>query len=210
MSVAVGIAQPAGGSAALAEGERHEDHGGHHHAADRRDDRQRRAARIAQVARDELALELEPDHEEEDRQQPVGRPAAQGQIQVQTQPVGPTWRSASRSYAGHHGEFAQISAITAATSSSAPPTVSLRRIAVMREVSDHDPRANNARRSNGLRSATIHPSSTGTEKQRRPDFPAHRTRSLVPGDASHLVSSATHSTWWVNGNASNTLICSTA
>ena len=38
---------------------------------------------IAQVARDELALELEAGQEEEDRQQPVGRPVSDAEVQVQ-------------------------------------------------------------------------------------------------------------------------------
>ena len=46
-------------------------------------DRQRRAARIAQIARDELALELQPGDEEEDRQQPVGCPGTQRQVEMQ-------------------------------------------------------------------------------------------------------------------------------
>ena len=39
--------------------------------------------RVPQVAGDELALELQPGDEEEDRQQPVGRPGRQRQVQVQ-------------------------------------------------------------------------------------------------------------------------------
>ncbi len=39
--------------------------------------------RITQIARDELALEFHPDHEEEDRQQPVGRPGREAEVQMQ-------------------------------------------------------------------------------------------------------------------------------
>ena len=53
------------------------------HPADRGHDRQRGPARVAQVAGDELPLELQPGDEEEDRQQAVGRPGAQRQVQVQ-------------------------------------------------------------------------------------------------------------------------------
>ena len=74
MSVAVGIAQPSQGAAEV---DRDEDQGRHDHAADRGDDGDRRSARVAQVAGDELALELESGDEEEDRQQPVGRPRAE-------------------------------------------------------------------------------------------------------------------------------------
>ena len=59
------------------------DGGGHDHPAECGCDRQRGACRVAQVAGDELALELQPDHEEEDRQQPVGGPRRNTQIQVQ-------------------------------------------------------------------------------------------------------------------------------
>ena len=81
MSVAVGIAHPASPSPAGVE--RDVDQRGHDHAADRGGDRQRRAARVAQVTGDELALELQPGDEEEDRQQPVGGPLGQRQVQVQ-------------------------------------------------------------------------------------------------------------------------------
>ena len=40
-------------------------------------------ARVTQVACDELALEFQPDDEEEDRQQPVGRPRRNAQVQMQ-------------------------------------------------------------------------------------------------------------------------------
>ena len=51
--------------------------------ADRRGHGQRGSPWVAQVAGHELALELQPRHEEEDRQQAVGGPAAQAQVEVQ-------------------------------------------------------------------------------------------------------------------------------
>ena len=77
MSVAVGIAQPLRAPSPR-QVDQDEEHGRHDHAADRGRHRQRRPARIAQVAGDELALELQPGDEEEDRQQPVGGPGGQG------------------------------------------------------------------------------------------------------------------------------------
>jgi hypothetical protein len=56
---------------------------GHGHAADRREDRDDRRRGPAQLAVDHLALELETDDEEEDRQQAVGRPLGERQVEVQ-------------------------------------------------------------------------------------------------------------------------------
>ena len=41
----------------------------------------------AQLTDDELALELESCHEEEDREQPVGRPLLEGQVQMERRPA---------------------------------------------------------------------------------------------------------------------------
>ena len=82
MSVAVGIAQPC----IAAESPRFQaakTAAGDEHSAHRGDDRQRRPPDVAEVACDELALELQPGDEEEDREQAVGRPGGQGQVQVQ-------------------------------------------------------------------------------------------------------------------------------
>ena len=54
-----------------------------HHAADRGGDGQHGPARITQVAGDELPFELQAGDEEEDRQQPVGGPLGQREIEVQ-------------------------------------------------------------------------------------------------------------------------------
>ena len=83
MSVAVGIAQPRSAPSPAAEVDQDEEQRGHRHAADGGGHGQGRPPRVAQVAGDELALELQSGDEEEDRQQPVGRPGAQGQVQVQ-------------------------------------------------------------------------------------------------------------------------------
>ena len=82
MSVAVGIAQPVE-RAVGAERDQHVDQRRHGHAADGGQDRQGGPLRVAQVAGDELALELEPDDEEEDRQQPVRGPGAEGEVEVE-------------------------------------------------------------------------------------------------------------------------------
>ena len=59
------------------------DRRGDDHSPDGGRDRQRGARGVAQVAGDELALELQPDDEEEDRQQPVGGPRRHAQVQMQ-------------------------------------------------------------------------------------------------------------------------------
>ena len=46
-------------------------------------DRQGGPARIPQITGDELALELQSDDEEEDRQQAVGGPRRDGEVQMQ-------------------------------------------------------------------------------------------------------------------------------
>ena len=75
MSVAAGIAQPDSLGGAGRDGE--EDRRREHDAADRGDRRQRRGASLAQLAGDELALDLEADDEEEQRHQPVVDPMPQ-------------------------------------------------------------------------------------------------------------------------------------
>ena len=102
MSVAVGIAQPLQGVASPPQVDQHEEQRRADHAADRRGDRQRGPARIAQVAGDELPLELQPGDEEEDRQQPVGGPGAQRQVQVQRGRADAVSRSAAYDV-GHGG-----------------------------------------------------------------------------------------------------------
>ena len=84
MSVAIGTAQPSmfsgwPASTLIADVDRR----GHHHAADGGRDRQGCAARITQIPGDELALEFEPDDEEEDGQQSVGGPRRDAELQMQ-------------------------------------------------------------------------------------------------------------------------------
>jgi len=78
MSVAVGIAHPG-----TARGEPDVDQSRRDHPTDRRSDRKRGASGFTQVTCDELALELEARDEEEDREQPIGRPRRQGEVEVQ-------------------------------------------------------------------------------------------------------------------------------
>ena len=82
MSVAIGIPQPAAAVAAgRVEGE--VERGRHHHPADRGHDRQRGGPGVAQVAVDQLVLDLQPDHEEEDHHQRVVDPVLQRLVEVQ-------------------------------------------------------------------------------------------------------------------------------
>ncbi len=122
----------------------------HRHAADRSRDRECSAVRIAEVAGDEFAFEFEADDEEEHCQQPVCRPDRQRQVQVQcSRADGNLAQRVVR--LGPGGVLAQISASAAARSSKIPPTVSLRRIVVMRRASGHDPgESRGGRRENGV------------------------------------------------------------
>ena len=75
MSVAIGIAHPEEAVATGVDGEEHR--GGHDHPADRSDGGEGGAPRLAQLAVDELALDLQPDDEEEDRHQALVDPPAE-------------------------------------------------------------------------------------------------------------------------------------
>ena len=61
--------------------ERGVDRGRHEHPADRGDRRQRGASRLAQLALDQFALDLQPDDEEEHRHQPVVDPLPEIEIE---------------------------------------------------------------------------------------------------------------------------------
>ena len=74
---------PAGTAVAARRVEREVDTGRHHHPADRRDDRQGRGARVAQVAVDQLVLDLQADDEEEDHHQGVVDPVLERLVEVQ-------------------------------------------------------------------------------------------------------------------------------
>ena len=76
---------------ACAEVDRNENGCGNDHSADGGSDRQRGARGITKVTGDEFTFELQPDHEEEDRQQSVGRPLRDAEPQMQK--CGPIWKS---------------------------------------------------------------------------------------------------------------------
>ena len=89
--------------------------------------------------------------------------------------LGPIRNSESASYVFDHGEFAQTSATTVATSNRAPPTVSPRNRAAMRVASVHEPRAKSAR-------LPIGGWDGGSSVMEQPAFGGHcRERSLVRG-----------------------------
>ena len=147
MSVAVGIAQPCSAPPPRVRVDEHEQDRRARHAPEGGDDWQCRSSRVAQVAGDELALELQSGHEEEDRQQPVAGPRAQRQVQVQRLGtdggvaqsrvgVGP------RRVGPHQGDRGRAS-------SRAPPTVSRRSSAVTRETSSQLPLDNSGIRWGG-------------------------------------------------------------
>ena len=77
MSVAAGIAHPRAPSPPAVSSD--EDRDRQRHAADGGDRRQRRGAPVAQLAHHQLALDLQPDDEEEHRHQPVVDPVVQVQ-----------------------------------------------------------------------------------------------------------------------------------
>ena len=84
MSVAIGTAQPSRFSGWPATRLMPTKIGGRHdHPADGGGDREGGTRRVAQIAGDELALEFQPDDEEEDRQQSVGGPLRERQPQMQ-------------------------------------------------------------------------------------------------------------------------------
>ena len=83
MSVAMGMPQPVSEPSAIDRVDGHEDARRHDHAADRCSRRDHRLADLRERAEDELVLELEPDDEEEHRQQAVGRPDSQREVEVQ-------------------------------------------------------------------------------------------------------------------------------
>ena len=80
MSVAIGTPQPADPGRPSVEPR--VDRGRHDHAAQGGRDRQRGPLAPGQLAGQQLALDLEPDDEEEDRHQPVVDPVGQRQLQA--------------------------------------------------------------------------------------------------------------------------------
>ena len=82
MSVAVGTAQPSREPPPVDVDQR-VDERGHGHAAQRGDHGQRGGLGVAQLPGDQLALELDAGDEEEDGEQPVGRPVLDGQVEAE-------------------------------------------------------------------------------------------------------------------------------
>ena len=119
VSVAIGTPQPcAHGSGGMIS---RIEHRRHHHAADRRRDRQRRGAPAGQMADGELALDLEADDQEEDRQQAVVDPVQQRHAEAgvaEGEARGPAARRPQRP--GPSGELVSTTASTVASSSSTP------------------------------------------------------------------------------------------
>ena len=85
MSVAVGIGQPS--TVAVPAVKREEDRGGHDDAAERGDRGQQRLRERVELADDELALQLDRDDEEEDREQPVADPVPGRQVEPEPRHV---------------------------------------------------------------------------------------------------------------------------
>lgn len=72
----------------------------------------------------------------------------------------PKWKSRTDAYAPLHGEFAHTKATSAATSSTRPPTVSVRSAAATALRSGRDNRPRNVRGS-GFDATVVDPSETG-------------------------------------------------
>ena len=81
-AVSVPITMPQPRAPGVPSGEREVDQRGDDHPADRRDDRRREAPALAQLPHVELTADLEPDHEEEERHQPVVDPVEQVERQL--------------------------------------------------------------------------------------------------------------------------------
>ena len=79
--------RPAGTGSRIAERAEDEDQRGNGHPADGGDHRHEGRLWVAEVAGDELALELETYEEEEHRQQPVRGPVADRQVEVQPEDI---------------------------------------------------------------------------------------------------------------------------
>ncbi|CAM5670054.1 hypothetical protein SAVIM40S_01406 [Streptomyces avidinii] len=89
MSVAVGTAAAVRELVAR-DVDEYVDHRGYGHAADGGDHRKGGRPGIAQITRDELALELDAGDEEEDGEEAVGRPVLEREVQPRD--AGPMWK----------------------------------------------------------------------------------------------------------------------
>ena len=143
------------------------------------DDRQRGPPRVAQVAGDELALELQTGDEEEDGEQPVGGPGAEAQVEVQRATARRRGRAGRRT-PRTAGLFAQTSATTAAAMSSSPPVVSARRISPTRAASGKVPRENSRWRA-AVGCCTVAPGVGDVMPTRLPGAPAASLAALAQG-----------------------------
>ena len=146
-------------------------------------DRQRRPARVAQVAGDELALEFQADHEEEDRQQAVRRPCARVRSRCSARRADGSSRRARCTTSRPRASSPRPARARRRSSSSAPPTVSVRSTSARCRACGQDERENSrtlgGRCSDGgvRRSCAGSPRESGRqESTRRPDFPAHLHR----------------------------------
>ena len=90
------------------------------------DDGQRGRPGVAQLARDQFALELDAGDEEEDREQPVGRPVRHGQVQAERRGAEVEVADARRSCRCSAGCSPRSARRRRPASSSTPPTVSVR------------------------------------------------------------------------------------
>ena len=147
---------------------------GHGHAADRGDNRQHGLRRPREGPDGDLALELEPGDEEEDREQPVGGPLLHGQVHAERRAGRRRSRARSRT-TPCHGEFAHTSATTVAATRISPPTVSCRSAA-----SDEGTVASIRLVREGARARGWARGSSGHRRTFcRPDFPAHLRRAVL-------------------------------
>ena len=93
---------------------------GHDHAAERRDGGQRHLAALRQLARNDFALDLEPDQQEEDRHQQVVDPDEQGLVELERTDLQLDRGLQERLVQLESGEFAVIMASTPAITSRMP------------------------------------------------------------------------------------------
>ena len=144
---------------------------GNDHPTDRRDDGEAGDPWIAELAAHDLALDLEADHEEEDRHQPVVDPELQ--------------RLGDRQVAGADGELASTTPRSTsrgrgcAQASAAMVARGGRRRRAPRRRRRRSPSGGDTGRAEG----GWRGGSSGSDREatdRRPDFPAHQARSLRP------------------------------
>ena len=134
-----------------------------------------RPPRVAQVAGDELALELQAGDEEEDGQQPVGGPGAEAEVEVQGRRADRVVAQVDRRRPAT-GVFAQTSAIVAADDQQQPAGgLGAQDVGDRGRLSGNEPRCEQAAAAAGLpgRGGRSRGSLRGRRHDCRPDFPAH-------------------------------------